>query len=327
MQHDGYLAAAQRVVDFLQTQSPMHAWVVADIDEQAGDWIPVAVADRGYGVPPGTRLRWTDTVCWRMVRGTGAQVVTDLDDDPRLGAAPVRTELPISAYVGAPITVDGRLLGTLCGFDPQPMPPELAQVLPLVEMLADLLAHVHEASTASRVEAARADEAEAAAMRDPLTGVLSRFGWLTALDRERERCQRDGGGLAFASLDCDGLKDLNDRLGHASGDVLLTRVATALQGAVRRTDVLARLGGDEFGVLSPAAGPGDAEQLAARLQAALRDEQVQVSVGAAWWDPSQPVETAWGLADRRMYRDKRARKFDQPASVERNASVVAAQRS
>ena len=299
-----YSRAAQRVVDHLQSQEPMGAWVVADVDALDGGCTIVAVADRGYGLQPGTHVGWGESLCLRMVAGTGSPAVPDVGREHAGSLAAGGGDLLISAYVGAAITVKGRLVGSVCGFDPEPR-GDLDRLLPLTEVLADLLAELHSATEAIRQATDRASAAELTALSDPLTGVLSRLGWLTALEREKDRCSRDGSGLVLASIDCNGLKALNDRFGHSLGDALLIKLARALRHAVRRGDVLARLGGDEFGVLSPATHPEEAEQLRARLAAALAVEDLDVAVGTAWWSVPLPVEVAWGLADRRMYADKR----------------------
>jgi diguanylate cyclase (GGDEF)-like protein len=92
----------------------------------------------------------------------------------------------------------------------------------------------------------RVEALEERASTDELTGVLRRGAGLAALEREIDRARRSGGPLVVAFLDVDGLKRVNDELGHAAGDQLLVDVATVLRTRLRSYDLVMRWGGDEF---------------------------------------------------------------------------------
>ena len=119
------------------------------------------------------------------------------------------------------------------------------------------------------------------AYHDPLTGLANRALFAERLDHavaERARI----GALVLIFVDLDDFKVINDRFGHAGGDVLLHAVAQRLLGCVRSTDTVARLGGDEFAILLE--GELDAPQAVAdRIQNALRRpfsvHGTQVAVG------------------------------------------------
>jgi len=81
---------------------------------------------------------------------------------------------------------------------------------------------------------------------DDLTGVFRRGAGMAALTREIDRARRTQGRLVLAFLDVDGLKQVNDTLGHAAGDRLLMEVAWALRTRLRSYDLVMRYGGDEF---------------------------------------------------------------------------------
>jgi len=102
------------------------------------------------------------------------------------------------------------------------------------------------------------------AERDSLTGLLTRRAIMERLEAALSRCTCDD-MLALYFIDLDGFKDINDQLGHASGDRLLMQVAQALQNVLRRDDAVGRLGGDEFVVLSAVADIASAQGLAAKL--------------------------------------------------------------
>ena len=154
------------------------------------------------------------------------------------------------------------------------------------------------------------------AYHDPLTQLPNRILVEQQLDLALARARRSGGAVALMFVDLDDFKEVNDRLGHAAGDQLLTGVAARLRDVLRDSDVLARQGGDEFLVLisdladDPAAA---CELVAAKLLSALREPFVVAgaevrtgaSIGVSLF-PSDAADTESLLrhADSAMYRAK-----------------------
>jgi diguanylate cyclase (GGDEF)-like protein len=143
---------------------------------------------------------------------------------------------------------------------------------------------------------------------DPLTGIPNRRAFMTALD---EAVTGDG---ALLFIDLDGFKAVNDTLGHAAGDRLLTVVAERLSGAIRSGDLLARLAGDEFVVLAKDVLAGaELDQLAGRLAGAFADPvqlgdsavPVRASIGTTLFTAGQTSEEILHRADTAMYEAKR----------------------
>ncbi len=149
---------------------------------------------------------------------------------------------------------------------------------------------------------------------DGLTGLLNRRAMEQLLDREAQRLQRFGQPYAVLLVDIDHFKRVNDQLGHAVGDVVLTRVAALLGEQAREVDRVARFGGEEFCVLLPHTQREGALQAAERFRAAVRQQPIEwedqrlpitVSVGvAAASDPAETVEALLHRADQAMYRAK-----------------------
>ncbi|ACL04126.1 diguanylate cyclase with GAF sensor [Desulfatibacillum aliphaticivorans] len=104
------------------------------------------------------------------------------------------------------------------------------------------------------------------AMIDSLTGINNRLYFNEAIRREVDRVKRYKKTLCMLFMDVNGLKGINDRLGHLIGDQVLVQVANVLKQSVRKSDILARYGGDEFVVLMPFAGQEDGDKLALRIQ-------------------------------------------------------------
>ncbi len=146
---------------------------------------------------------------------------------------------------------------------------------------------------------------------DTLTGLANRSAFDEALAQLDERGPHPVG---VVMVDLDGLKDINDQLGHAAGDLMLRRVAHVLRVTFRAGDVVARIGGDEFAVLTAGRDAAAVEVLAGRLQDAVESHNSQLhtgkplklSVGVAVADSGVSVAAALQDADARMYTMKRA---------------------
>ena len=108
------------------------------------------------------------------------------------------------------------------------------------------------------------------ATHDPLTGLHNRREFTEILERQLARIRRYGGTGALLWMDLDGFKEINDGLGHAVGDELLSSLASRMKATIRDSDVLARLGGDEFAVLYPNVDAAQAQLAAARLLESIR---------------------------------------------------------
>ena len=116
------------------------------------------------------------------------------------------------------------------------------------------------------------DETRRQALTDDLTALPNRRLFQRRLQDAIRLARHGGDGMAVVIVDLDGFKELNDTLGHQSGDELLRQIGPRLATALRPTDLLARLGGDEFGiVLEAASGEESARAVAAKLRKALAD--------------------------------------------------------
>ena len=161
--------------------------------------------------------------------------------------------------------------------------------------------------------------------RDGLTGMLNMRTFKGVLAREHGLRARDGrGGYAILLVDMDDLKSINDEHGHQAGNRAITAVASAIQRAIRSTDMAARSGGDEFVVFLPEATPEVAETVAQRIRNHVyrslfpvgeRLHRMTVSVGAAGYprDGSQPEDIV-SAASLRSRRDRELRKSGAPAA-------------
>ena len=155
------------------------------------------------------------------------------------------------------------------------------------------------------------------ARTDPLTGLLNRRAFMDELSRRLDRLDREGlpGTLMF--VDLDHFKQLNDKLGHETGDTALCATAALLRDAVRPSDLVARLGGDEFAMWLDGADDLAAAERAEhlriagpRLLASLTegsDIRMTLSIGIAtrWPCRGEDIEAVLHSADQAMYEVKR----------------------
>ncbi len=161
------------------------------------------------------------------------------------------------------------------------------------------------------------DRVSAQARHDPLTGALNRQGLDEAVIREVSKVKRQDTPLCMALLDIDNFKKLNDTLGHATGDVALTHLATVTREVMRPQDTLARYGGEEFVILLPDTPLDKGIEAMTRLQRELTKrfflagtEKVLItfSAGVAQLAPGETGHDAIKRADQAMYLAKRAGK-------------------
>lgn len=152
------------------------------------------------------------------------------------------------------------------------------------------------------------------AHHDALTGLPNRVHFRSSLDEQMARLDDGSLEIALLYLDLDRFKQVNDTLGHSTGDRLLEQVAQRLRGSLRSTDVVARLGGDEFAISFVCDNAAmRAEMLGARIIARLAapyrldgcDISVGVSVGAAIAvDKGTDADTLLKNADMALYAAK-----------------------
>lgn len=144
---------------------------------------------------------------------------------------------------------------------------------------------------------------------DPLTGLPTRLVLLDRLDVARRRSRRNDDLMATLFVDLDGLKAINDRLGHDRGDSALQTAASRIRSCLRDGDTVARFGGDEFVVLCESLNDqGQAERVAQRILKTLMGERhapLSASIGIAY-DQGGTIDTLELIArsDAAMYRAK-----------------------
>jgi diguanylate cyclase len=183
--------------------------------------------------------------------------------------------------------------------------------------LKDLRATVDQANREIARLGEELEQASALVRHDPLTGSLNRKGLEEMMDREIARSIRRNTQLCLAMLDVDNFKNLNDTLGHTTGDEALKHLAMVIRENIRPQDSSGRYGGEEFLLLLPDTSVEDAVCALQRLQRELTkrfflhgNQKVLItfSAGVTELKQGETAQIAIDRADQAMYRAKRSGK-------------------
>jgi diguanylate cyclase (GGDEF)-like protein/PAS domain S-box-containing protein len=170
------------------------------------------------------------------------------------------------------------------------------------------------------------EELENLSLKDDLTGLYNRRGFLTLAEQELKHANRTNERFVLVFADLDGLKQINDRFGHHEGSHAIVKAAEILKQTFRSSDIVARLGGDEFTVLAMAASDDNAETIKARLEEKTRllnernelPYELAISVGVVLLDPhgsNLSIDDLLRKADAAMYEHKHAIKEQTKSKV------------
>jgi diguanylate cyclase (GGDEF)-like protein len=183
-------------------------------------------------------------------------------------------------------------------------------------------------ASASRTLERRAREKEHQALHDPLTGLANRVLFQDRLQQALRLGGREKHGVAVMIMDLDRFKEINDTLGHQSGDFVLKEAARRLESSLRETDTIARLGGDEFALLLPnVPDPAVCLNVADKISHTLNQPflvqgltlDVRASIGIAMFpDHGKDSQTLVQRADIAMYLAKSARSVVEVYASERD---------
>ncbi len=152
------------------------------------------------------------------------------------------------------------------------------------------------------------------ASTDKLTGTFNRRMGLIFLNKEIEYAKKNNSNLSVCFVDVNNLKEINDNLGHATGDELLIKLTQVLKNNVRESDAVVRFGGDEFLLIFPNIKKEAAEKIWKRIKSELnrinniKDNQFNISVSHGIVECedgcSSSAEKLISIADEKMYKEK-----------------------
>jgi diguanylate cyclase (GGDEF)-like protein len=179
----------------------------------------------------------------------------------------------------------------------------------LLRQLRNHLSSQIEVATEQRV---RAETFYELAILDPLTGLYNRRFGEEHLLRQIASAERRGDPLIVLLLDLDNFKGINDRFGHAAGDLVLKEFARRLNKGIRASDTAVRLGGDEFLVILPECPPEKMDVVLSRLtnfQIEIGQDRILVSSSRGWaqYEEADTAEELMRRADEALYGHKAMR--------------------
>ena len=252
--------------------------------------------------------RWQEARRGDLISGSvmkSGEVAFVRDPDPTRAAAEFAAEGVRSAVI-APIHGRGEVIGTLSA-------GSLSAGRQFSELDLEGLTAFAEHAGLALSDARAADETAHEAFHDSLTGLPNRSLFIDRLKHALERMSRDRRPVAVLFCDLDGFKTVNDSLGHAVGDRLLSAVGARLVAVLRAADTVARFGGDEFAILleelwgvqdATAAADRVLEALRPPFEVAGREVFVGASIGVAMASPNTDAGEILRNADLAMYRAK-----------------------
>ncbi|MDQ3160722.1 MAG: diguanylate cyclase, partial [Pseudomonadota bacterium] len=271
----------------------------------AAPHLPQAYSDSLDGLPIGPSVGSCGTAMFR----NETVIVEDIATDPLWdGYRELALPHGLRACWSMPIPPSDRgdVLGSIAVYRDQPSRPSTRD-LEFMGMATRLAAVAIEHRLLT-------DQLKHQAHHDALTGLPNRLLFQDRLNQALAQAERKKLQVAVLYMDLDRFKNINDMLGHASGDELLRQACSRLQACIRKTDTLARLGGDEFTVvLSELSDPQDAMRVATKLIEAMRapfqmDQHelfVTLSLGISIYpDDGLDSDTLMANADAAMYRAK-----------------------
>ncbi|MBR0872679.1 sensor domain-containing diguanylate cyclase [Bradyrhizobium tropiciagri] len=245
-------------------------------------------------------------------------VVHDMLLDPRFADNIFVRGAPfVRFYAGAQIKVAGVVVGSLCAIDTRPREDFDTEATAILVDLAAIAGDELQLRNLS--------------MLDSLTGTSSRRAFRSEGERLTSLAGRHASPLACAVLDVDHFKQVNDRYGHAVGDMVLAAVADTARSSLRGSDVIGRLGGEEFGVLLPHTRLDQAMGVLEKVRAAIAATRIDTpagtigvtcSLGGAVLSPGQCFDDILRNADLAMYGAKQAGRNQALAWVDPAPSIA-----
>ena len=234
----------------------------------------------------------------------------DSETDPRVDKEACRL-VGLRSMIVVPLRHEAEVVGVLKVFSPDPRNFDDAD-MEILGLMSDLIA--------SAMFNATQNESGALfyrATHDALAGLANRALFYDRLRHTLDNARRDQRSFALLSLDMDGLKSINDTLGHGAGDAALCEIAERLEHNSRQGDTVARAGGDEFGViLAQSGGPTNVEFHASHIDERLRAPfhfeshpvPLAASIGTAICpEQGEDMIQLIDCADQSMYAVKRRR--------------------
>jgi diguanylate cyclase (GGDEF)-like protein len=274
-------------------------------DELGYSSVDICLADspaESYAQATDSVASWCRAISSRVIKTNQVVNVPDVSLFPDFSV-----DIFVGSLLAVPLRVEEQTIGVLC------VAHERRAAFTIVDE-AILMVATNQLAAALRV-ARLHDQVKWSARHDALTSALNHGAFYEELLRAIEQHARTSQPASLMLCDVDGLKRVNDRLGHLAGDDLLRSLVARIREIVRPTDRIARYGGDEFAIITLGTRRDEAAEVATQIHRSLKrrpllegSRPVQVTIGIAQIgeDGASPAELV-RVADERLYKERRRR--------------------
>jgi len=306
--------AVKTLLASLYARIPLKLWAICTVDGE--DWRVIHLHDTGSGISQRQLLAWQADFGFEIDRVNNRQVMPKAIGELPESGAPVyevprrrpavidetRTDVPVKAYIGVPLYDGTRLLGTLCGADPEPDVAGVRHSDGLVRQTANLISRLLTMEAHVNTQRMMAGDRSDATRRDALSGLLNRRGWDSVIRQTRGQFGTHVHAVIVVEL--WGLQKTAEHTGVDAADRLVKSTADSLTNTMREHDVVARLGLGSFGVLLHCDSAAMVPLIVARVEQGLVRDGVTAVIGHASSPPASSLDAAFITAHRIMVANK-----------------------
>ncbi|HEY3668364.1 MAG TPA: sensor domain-containing diguanylate cyclase, partial [Polyangiaceae bacterium] len=327
--HDAFQACLDRVCAFMQWPIG-HVYLKQGQDLRSSGWWHDADPTRFAAFRAlGARLELAPGagMAGKVLSSGQATWLVELTAENGYANHEIAAQVGLMSGFAFPVVIDHEVVAAL-EFYSERREAAGSRVLSLMGNIGTQLGRVVERDRARKAIEEQAEQVRGLALRDELTKLHNRRGFLELARQQLRLAERARRSAVLFFFDLDGMKPINDELGHEEGDRALCELADVLRITFRASDIIARLGGDEFVALLPDAEPEQidlfmarfSDEIAQRNRQPERRFQLSASIGGCAFDPAEPepIEDLLVKADALMYEQKRARRKSRDSSKPSN---------
>jgi diguanylate cyclase (GGDEF)-like protein len=280
----------EEVICLLKKRIKMDLWMITRVIED--DWIIIAASQNDYGVKAGDVLKWSDSICSRMVQQEGPNIVSNVDVVDAYKVAPITQQKPISAYVGFPfVNENNEILGTLCAIDQNIKAEDLADthkdIAPLLDIANTL---INQNDTIFRLTNAL-DKLNEQNLVDDVTGLPNQEAFFELAAQAKLKYDALGCpiGVVIVDLGSFSLRRYNDGLQYED---VMRAVTSDLSSMLREADILCKLYGNRFCMLLLNVDTKYVSSTVMKMSKLLEPYKMNVSIGAEICREGTDIQTS-----------------------------------
>lgn len=306
-----FKTTAANALKHLKTEYPFGVWGLTPVDKDSCGLI--ILCSEYFQRKVKNKIKHNDVFSWlgslskKFAKLKSPHIVNNKRKDCTTG---IFEKEPIESYIVIPVyNLQGELFCTLYALDTEIKFLDKKNTILKLKYISDMLMIIYwQEQEILRLKSLN-EKTELLAHTDSLTQLFNLRGWEKQLKMEEARCKRYDIEHAVAILDVDSLKKINDEHGHEKGDIELKSLAVLLEYNIRENDIAARIGGDEFGLFLYESDIQTTNKTIDRVRNVLHEHGINISVGVSQSTEAMNVKEMRGLADKRLYEEKKQKKM------------------